>query len=56
VTASSLSTVDSVETSGSQYENKKLLLEVKDLMAVIAESGQQILKGVSLSIYEGEVG
>jgi Fe-S cluster assembly ATP-binding protein len=56
VTASSLSTVDSVETSGSQYENKKLLLEVKDLMAVIAESRQQILKGVSLSIYEGEVG
>jgi len=55
VTASSLSTVDSVETSGSQYENKKLLLEVKDLMAVIAESRQQILKGVSLSIYEGEV-
>jgi Fe-S cluster assembly ATP-binding protein len=56
VTASLLSTVDSVETSGSQYENKKLLLEVKDLMAVIAESRQQILKGVSLSIYEGEVG
>lgn len=55
VTAS-LSAVDSVETSGSQYENKKLLLEVKDLTAVIAESRQQILKGVNLSIYEGEVG
>ncbi|XP_059435143.1 ABC transporter I family member 6, chloroplastic [Corylus avellana] len=54
VTAS-LSAVDSVETSGSQYENKKLLLEVKDLTAVIAESRQQILKGVNLCIYEGEV-
>ncbi|KAG6677667.1 hypothetical protein I3842_14G038700 [Carya illinoinensis] len=34
---------------------KKLLLEVKDLTAVIAESKQQILKGVNLAIYEGEV-
>lgn len=35
--------------------DKKLLLEVKDLTAVIAETGQEILKGVNLAIYEGEV-
>ena len=50
----SLSAVDSPATSGSQGE-KKLLLEVKDLKAVIAESKQEILKGVNLTIYEGEV-
>ncbi|KAI3731201.1 hypothetical protein L1987_62386 [Smallanthus sonchifolius] len=33
----------------------KLLLEVKDLTAVISESGQKILNGVNLSIYEGEI-
>ncbi|KAB1225465.1 ABC transporter I family member 6, chloroplastic [Morella rubra] len=49
-----LSAVDSPNASGSQDE-KKLLLEVKDLTAVIAESKQQILKGVNLAIYEGEV-
>ncbi|XP_074310776.1 ABC transporter I family member 6, chloroplastic [Silene latifolia] len=35
--------------------DKKLLLEVKDLTAVIAESQQQILNGVNLTVYEGEV-
>ena len=53
VTAS-LSAVDSPESSHIQNE-KKLLLEVKGLTAVIAESKQQILKGVNLTIYEGEV-
>ncbi|XP_071732718.1 ABC transporter I family member 6, chloroplastic-like [Rutidosis leptorrhynchoides] len=33
----------------------KLVLEVKELTAVIAESGQKILNGVDLSIYEGEI-
>ncbi|MFS7961023.1 putative ABC transporter, AAA+ ATPase domain, FeS cluster assembly SUF system, ATPase SufC [Helianthus anomalus] len=33
----------------------KLVLEVKDLTAVISESGQKILNGVNLSIYEGEI-
>ncbi|XP_051121581.1 ABC transporter I family member 6, chloroplastic [Andrographis paniculata] len=33
----------------------KLLLEVKDLSAVIAESKKTILRGVNLSIHEGEV-
>ena len=36
-------------------EEKKLLLEVKDLTAVIAESRQKILNGVYLTVYEGEV-
>ncbi|XP_050244757.1 ABC transporter I family member 6, chloroplastic-like isoform X2 [Quercus robur] len=48
------SAVDSPESSYIQNE-KKLLLEVKGLTAVIAESKQQILKGVNLTIYEGEV-
>ncbi|XP_040994171.1 ABC transporter I family member 6, chloroplastic-like [Juglans microcarpa x Juglans regia] len=50
----SLSAVVSPKNSTIQDE-KKLLLEVKDLTAVIAESKQQILKGVNLAIYEGEV-
>lgn len=33
----------------------KLLLEVRDLRAVIAETKQQILTGVDLVVYEGEV-
>ncbi|KAK4480654.1 hypothetical protein RD792_013732 [Penstemon davidsonii] len=33
----------------------KLLLEVKDLSAVITESKQSILKGVNLTMFEGEV-
>lgn len=52
--SASLSTFDSPSTSGSQ-DDKKLLLEVKDLTAVIAESRKEILKGVNLSVYEGEV-
>lgn len=50
-----------METSGSgnssQVEEgeKKLLLQVKDLTAVIAESKQEILKGVNLTVYQGEV-
>lgn len=36
-------------------DSPKLLLEVKDLSAVIADSRQPILKGVNLSIHEGEV-
>ncbi|XP_057482913.1 ABC transporter I family member 6, chloroplastic-like [Actinidia eriantha] len=33
----------------------ELLLDVKDLSAVISESKQPILKGVNLAVYEGEV-
>ncbi|GER46095.1 Abc transporter [Striga asiatica] len=33
----------------------RVLLEVKDLSAVITESKQPILKGVNLTVYEGEV-
>ncbi|XP_059627859.1 ABC transporter I family member 6, chloroplastic-like [Cornus florida] len=33
----------------------KLLLEVKDLKAVIAESKKEILRGVNLTVYEGEI-
>ncbi|KAI3408759.1 ABC transporter domain-containing protein [Psidium guajava] len=49
-----LSTVDRSATPV-ESGDKKLLLEVKDLTAVIAETGQEILKGVNLAIYEGEV-
>ncbi|XP_062091678.1 ABC transporter I family member 6, chloroplastic [Humulus lupulus] len=52
--SASLSAVESQATSGSNGE-KKLLLEVKDLTAVIAESKQEILKGVNLTVYEGEI-
>lgn len=41
-------------TDGRDSE-KKPLLEVKDLTAVIAESKQEILKGVNLVVHEGEV-
>ncbi|KAF5185028.1 Abc transporter i family member 6 protein [Thalictrum thalictroides] len=36
-------------------DSSKILLEVKDLTAVIAETKQQILKGVNLVMREGEV-
>ncbi|XP_026426681.1 ABC transporter I family member 6, chloroplastic-like [Papaver somniferum] len=36
-------------------DSPKVLLEVKDLTAKIAASGEQILKGVNLVIYEGEI-
>lgn len=54
VIRASLSAVESRSTSGGDGE-KKLLLEVKDLTAVIAESKQEILKGINLTIYEGEI-
>ncbi|XP_024017467.1 ABC transporter I family member 6, chloroplastic isoform X1 [Morus notabilis] len=54
VVRASLSAVESRATSGGEGE-KKLLLEVNDLTAVIAESKQEILKGVNLTIYEGEI-
>lgn len=53
--AATLATVHSAEASGVDSRDKKLLLEVKDLTAVISESKQQILKGVNLVVYEGEV-
>ncbi|XP_052195405.1 ABC transporter I family member 6, chloroplastic [Diospyros lotus] len=48
--------VESPTASGKDRggDSPKLLLEVKDLNAVIAESKQPILKGVNLVIYEGE--
>ncbi|XP_073296905.1 ABC transporter I family member 6, chloroplastic-like [Primulina huaijiensis] len=49
----------SVETPSSSTSGgggaSKLLLEVRDLSAVIAESKQPILKGVNLTVHEGEV-
>ncbi|CAK9181453.1 unnamed protein product [Ilex paraguariensis] len=36
-------------------ESPKLLLEVKELSAVISESKETILNGVNLAVYEGEV-
>ncbi|XP_047316161.1 ABC transporter I family member 6, chloroplastic-like [Impatiens glandulifera] len=49
--------VEHPATSGTvrSDDSPKLLLEVKDLSAVIVESRQPILKGVNLVIYEGEV-
>ncbi|KAI8564408.1 hypothetical protein RHMOL_Rhmol03G0179000 [Rhododendron molle] len=49
--------VESPAASGKNRggDSPEILLEVKDLSAVIAESKQQILKGVNLSVYEGEV-
>lgn len=49
-----LSAVDS-SAAGSADSEKKPLLEVKELTAVIAESKQEILRGVNLVVYEGEV-
>ncbi len=37
------------------YAKGDVLLEVKDLEAKIAATGQQILKGVTLTVREGEV-
>ncbi|KAA8539717.1 hypothetical protein F0562_026409 [Nyssa sinensis] len=49
--------VESPAISGSDRggDSPKLLLEVKDLSAVIAESKQPILKGVNLTVCEGEI-
>ncbi|CAL1374083.1 unnamed protein product [Linum trigynum] len=51
--ATALPSVDSDDSAGAS--GKKPLLEVKDLKAVIAETGQEILKGVNLVVNEGEV-
>ncbi|KMS98405.1 hypothetical protein BVRB_4g092840 [Beta vulgaris subsp. vulgaris] len=48
-------TVDSPTSYAGDKHGKKLLLEVKDLTAVIAESQQTILNGVNLTVFEGEV-
>ncbi|PKU81530.1 ABC transporter I family member 6, chloroplastic [Dendrobium catenatum] len=50
-------TVDS-QTSGEKNldtDRPRVLLEVKDLTAIVAESRQEILRGVNLTINEGEV-
>ncbi|KAI3911433.1 hypothetical protein MKW98_010320 [Papaver atlanticum] len=49
IDAPTTSSIDGVSDS------PKVLLEVKDLTAKIADSGSQILKGVNLVIYEGEI-
>ncbi|XP_026415455.1 ABC transporter I family member 6, chloroplastic-like [Papaver somniferum] len=49
IDAPTTSSIDGVSDS------PKVLLEVKDLTAKIAESGTQILKGLNLVIYEGEI-
>ncbi|KAA0058269.1 ABC transporter I family member 6 [Cucumis melo var. makuwa] len=54
IATASLSAVNSPSTSFSDSQ-KSVLLEVKDLTAVIAETKQEILKGVNLVVYEGEV-
>ncbi|KAI7750559.1 hypothetical protein M8C21_016411 [Ambrosia artemisiifolia] len=46
---------DTTAGSVSNGGQPKLVLEVKDLTAVISESGQKILNGVNLSIYEGQI-
>uniref|UniRef100_A0A2P2KFI1 ABC transporter domain-containing protein n=1 Tax=Rhizophora mucronata TaxID=61149 RepID=A0A2P2KFI1_RHIMU len=51
--ATALSAGGSEEVSGAK--KKKPLLEVKDLTAALANSEQEILKGVNLVVYEGEV-
>ncbi|KAL9225013.1 hypothetical protein vseg_000985 [Gypsophila vaccaria] len=51
--AAATSAVNAAESAVSG--EKKLLLEVRDLTAVIAESKQKILNGVNLTVYEGEV-
>lgn len=49
--------VDSTATDGSRLQSGSptVLLEVKDLKAVIAESNQMVLRGINLTIREGEV-
>ncbi|GAB2287525.1 ABC transporter I member 6, chloroplastic [Dionaea muscipula] len=50
-----VSAVDIPPSSSSGNDHRKLLLEVRDLTAVIAESQQKILNGVNLTVHEGEV-
>ncbi|OMO49598.1 ABC transporter-like protein [Corchorus capsularis] len=54
--AASLSTVESpTSADGLDDSSKTPLLEVKGLTAVIAETKQEILKGVNLVIHQGEI-
>ncbi|KAG2328299.1 hypothetical protein Bca52824_011027 [Brassica carinata] len=46
---------DSVVGDGDGVGRRMPLLEVKDLRAVIVKSRQEILKGVNLVVYEGEI-
>ncbi|CAN4095971.1 unnamed protein product [Withania somnifera] len=48
-------TVNVESPSSSATDSPKVLLEVRDLSAVIGESKQQILKGVNLTVRQGEV-
>ncbi|KAJ0047039.1 hypothetical protein Pint_05755 [Pistacia integerrima] len=53
----SVSTVDSplASSTDGRDEKKKPLLQVTDLTAIIAESRQEIIKGVNLLVNEGEI-
>lgn len=53
--AAGTAALDSPASISDEKDGKKLLLEVKDLTAVISESQQKILDGVNLTVYEGEV-
>ncbi|KDP27532.1 hypothetical protein JCGZ_20170 [Jatropha curcas] len=55
--SAAFSAANQTEIAGtdSRDSEKKPLLEVKDLTAVIAESKQEILKGVNLVVHEGEI-
>ncbi|XP_065870934.1 ABC transporter I family member 6, chloroplastic [Euphorbia lathyris] len=55
--SAALSALHPIEASGtSALDSEKIpLLEVKNLTAVIAESRQEILKGVNLVVHEGEI-
>ncbi|XP_010543630.1 PREDICTED: ABC transporter I family member 6, chloroplastic [Tarenaya hassleriana] len=60
VSAAAYSAIDSSPSSASSVDGrdevgKRPLLEVRDLRAVIVESRQEILKGVDLVVYEGEI-
>ncbi|XP_016470137.1 ABC transporter I family member 6, chloroplastic-like [Nicotiana tabacum] len=55
VNATAIVESPSYSATGGGDDTRKLLLQVKDLSAVIAESRQPILKGVNLTVYEGEV-
>lgn len=52
---SSSTSSGSLAGDGDEAGRRTPLLEVKDLRAVIVESRQEILKGVNLVVYEGEV-
>lgn len=55
IIAAAVTVESTVSSSTDAGGSGKLLLEVKDLSAVISESKQPILKGVNLTIREGEV-